>query len=218
MRSDVNVSILGGNRVEIKNISSLHEVRRAIEEEVRTQNRLVRRGHKIKQQTKHWDEKKRKLVVLREKEQEQDYRYFPEPNLPKVVFPPSWIKEIQTTMPETLEEKTKRYHRSYKIPSRDVHIIITTKGLAPLFEDLLKMNLPTDLTANWLVHVLLGFLNISNKSIQETDITTTKIATILKQVQQKTITDRIAKDLMGKLVHGEITKDTPTTEISRIVP
>jgi aspartyl-tRNA(Asn)/glutamyl-tRNA(Gln) amidotransferase subunit B len=217
MRSDVNVSIKGGNRVEIKNVSSLHEVRRAIEAEVLIQNRLVRREQTVIQQTKHWDEKKRKLIVLRDKEQEQDYRYFPEPNLPKVVLSSEWIQEIQKTMPETLEEKTKRYHSTYNIPSRDVQILITTRGFARLFEDLLNFDLPTNMVANWLVHVLLGFLNTRNKILSETQITTKAIASILEKVNANSITDRVAKSLIDDRVKGKPLTDTPVEGITRII-
>jgi aspartyl-tRNA(Asn)/glutamyl-tRNA(Gln) amidotransferase subunit B len=124
MRCDANISLMGGKRVEIKNISSFKDVQEALKSEVIRQKNIYKHQGIIIQETRHWDNDKKRTFVLRTKEEEEDYRYFPEPDLLPIEITPDWINKIQGKMPELPDERISRYIEEYNIPKYDAEIII----------------------------------------------------------------------------------------------
>ncbi|MEM2060575.1 MAG: Asp-tRNA(Asn)/Glu-tRNA(Gln) amidotransferase subunit GatB [Archaeoglobaceae archaeon] len=157
MRVDANVSIAGGARVEIKNISSFKGVERALNYEIMRQKNLLKRGKAVVRETRHFDESQEITVSLRSKEEEQDYRYFPEPDLP-VIYTSELVKEVEGTLPEMPEEKRERLKREYGITENYAKVLILDLKMADYFEEVAKLVDPK-LAVTWVVDVLRGELN-----------------------------------------------------------
>lgn len=157
MRVDANVSIAGGARVEIKNISSFKGVEKALNYEIMRQKNLLKRGKAVVRETRHFDESQEITVSLRSKEEEQDYRYFPEPDLP-VIYTSELVKEVEGTLPEMPEEKRERLKREYGITENYAKVLILDLKMADYFEEVAKLVDPK-LAVTWVVDVLRGELN-----------------------------------------------------------
>ena len=144
MRADVNLSVreMGapefGTRTEMKNLNSFKAIARAIEGERARQIELIEEGKKVIQETRRWDDNKEYSYAMRSKEDAQDYRYFPEPDLAPIVISEEWINEIRSRQPELRPQKLERYRREYDIPEYDAQIITGTKHMADLFEETTK--------------------------------------------------------------------------------
>ncbi|MEM0315262.1 MAG: Asp-tRNA(Asn)/Glu-tRNA(Gln) amidotransferase subunit GatB [Archaeoglobaceae archaeon] len=157
MRVDANISIAGGARVEIKNISSFKGVEKALNYEIMRQKNLLKRGKAVVRETRHFDESQEITVSLRSKEEEQDYRYFPEPDLP-VIYTSELVKEVEGTLPEMPEEKRERLKREYGIAENYAKVLILDLKMADYFEKVAKLVDPK-LAVTWVVDVLRGELN-----------------------------------------------------------
>ncbi|MEM0089681.1 MAG: Asp-tRNA(Asn)/Glu-tRNA(Gln) amidotransferase subunit GatB [Archaeoglobaceae archaeon] len=157
MRVDANISIAGGARVEIKNISSFKGVEKALNYEIMRQKNLLKRGKAVVRETRHFDESQEITVSLRSKEEEQDYRYFPEPDLP-VIYTSELVKEVEGTLPEMPEEKRERLKREYGITENYAKVLILDLKMADYFEEVAKLVDPK-LAVTWVVDVLRGELN-----------------------------------------------------------
>ncbi len=141
-RVDANVSIEGGERVEIKNINSIHGVVKAITYEVARQRRLLSAGKKVVRETRHWDERRGVTVSLREKETAEDYRYFPDPDIPPFTISEELVEELRAGMPELPHQREERLVRDYGIPQSAAHTFVLDRLLADLFEELAKETNP----------------------------------------------------------------------------
>jgi len=137
-RVDANISLEGGERVEIKNINSIHGVVKALMYEISRQKKLLSAGKKVARETRHWDERRGVTVTLREKETAEDYRYFPDPDIPPFSIPKEMIEEALRTMPELPHQREKRLIETYDIPESAAHTFVLDRLLADLFEDLAK--------------------------------------------------------------------------------
>ena len=157
MRADVNLSVreVGspkfGTRTEMKNLNSFKAIAHAIEGERERQIELLEMGRKVVQETRRWDDNKESSHAMRSKEDAQDYRYFPEPDLAPIVISEEWINEIRSRQPELRPQKLERYRREYDIPEYDAQIITGTKHMADLFEETTKTvaNRKKYLTGSW---------------------------------------------------------------------
>lgn len=140
MRADVNLSVreVGakefGTRTEMKNLNSFKAIARAIEGERERQIDLIESGEKVVQETRRWDDTKGYSYAMRSKEDAQDYRYFPEPDLVPIVISDEWLNEVKSRQPELRTEKLARYKSEYEIPEYDAKIITESKHMADIFE------------------------------------------------------------------------------------
>ena len=140
MRADVNLSVreVGatefGTRTEMKNLNSFKAISHAIEGERARQIELLEEGRQVIQETRRWDDNKESSYAMRSKEDAQDYRYFPEPDLVPIVISDEWLKEVKDRQPELRSEKLERYKKEYDIPEYDAEIITGTKKMADIFE------------------------------------------------------------------------------------
>ncbi len=200
MRCDANISLAGGTRVEVKNISSFKEAERALNFEITRQKGLLEKGIVVKRETRHWDEIRRITVSLRTKEEEQDYRYFPESDLVPIVLGREFIEDIRATMPELPEERMKRLVSTYDLPRYDAAVLVSSKALADFFEECVKLHNKPKEISNWMMSDLLRYLHENNLELQESKITPAKLVQMIRLVEEGTISGKIAKAILPKIV------------------
>ena len=200
MRCDANISIEGGTRVEIKNISSFKEVERALNFEITRQRNLLRKGMRVGRETRHWDETRRITISLRVKEEEEDYRYFPEPDLVPVVITSEQIESEKAAMPELPESHKQRLMTQYGISQQNAEVLTENKALAEFFEECAKNYRRPDLLSNWLVGDLLSYLYEMDLELRESKITPDHMASMLELIDNGTISGKIAKDVLEEML------------------
>ena len=201
MRADVNLSVrpMGaaefGTRTEMKNINSFKAIERAIAFESARQIEALENGEKIVQETRRWDDNKGKTFAMRSKENAQDYRYFPEPDIPPISISEETIKEYVDAMPEFAAAKVKRYEAEFGIVKADAEIIAGSKYLAKLFEDTTALCGDAKEVRYWIMSQIMYFMN--EKGVQPEDITLS--AELFAQFVGIVLDDRINKQT-GKVV------------------
>jgi aspartyl-tRNA(Asn)/glutamyl-tRNA(Gln) amidotransferase subunit B len=200
MRCDANISIKEGARVEIKNISSFKEVERALNYEILRQMNLISKGEKVLRETRHWDEIRKVTISLREKEEEYDYRYFPEPDILPIHITQELIETIRLKMPELPDERAERFIKLYGIPQYDANILVSQKALADFFENCVKLFNEPKTISNWIISDLLGILNNRGLEIQETKITPIAMVEMLKMIKDGIISGKIGKIILPEIV------------------
>ena len=156
IRCDVNVSVHKpgepfGTRSEMKNVNSFSAAVRGIDYEVERQIAVLEAGGKVEQETRRWDDEKGMSIPMRSKEDAQDYRYFPEPDLVPIVISDEWIEKIKSQQPELRTEKLERYKEQFDIPQYDAEIITGSKKMADLFEATTAICEKPKKVANWLI-------------------------------------------------------------------
>ena len=200
MRCDANISLAGGTRVEIKNISSFKEVERALSFEIVRQKELIKKGIAVKRETRHWDEIRRVTVSLRTKEEEQDYRYFPEPDLVPIIISKDFIKEVRAEMPELPEKRAERFMKMYGLPKYDAEVLVSSKALADFFEECVKLyNKPKEIS-NWMMSDLLRYLYENNLELHEAKITPRKLVDMIRLIEEGVISGKIAKKILPEII------------------
>ncbi|MDI9646280.1 MAG: Asp-tRNA(Asn)/Glu-tRNA(Gln) amidotransferase subunit GatB [Archaeoglobales archaeon] len=206
MRVDANISIAGSGRVEIKNISSFKGVERALSYEIIRQKNLLKAGKKVVRETRHFDEAQNITVSLRSKEEEQDYRYFPEPDLVPI-YTEKILEEVKGTLPEMPEEKRERLKKEYGISDNYAKVLVMDLKMAEYFERVAKLVEPK-LAASWVVDVLRGELNYRNWNFAKCFeiLTPEDFAKLLNYFKEEKITEkgvvevlRTKLDLGGKI-------------------
>jgi aspartyl-tRNA(Asn)/glutamyl-tRNA(Gln) amidotransferase subunit B len=208
-RCDANVSVrrLGaekfGTRAEIKNINSFRFVEKAINYEVARQIDLLEGGGKVVQETRLYDPDKGETRSMRSKEEANDYRYFPDPDLLPVLIDAAYIGEIKATLPELPDEKAARFVLAYDLSQYDAQVLTSSKELGEYYDDVVKQlagdKLPTKeqakLVANWVAGSLAAALNEHNLEITESRIDARRLARLLARIADNTISGKIAKDV-----------------------
>ncbi len=159
-----------GTKVEIKNLNSFKSVQRALEYEIRRQTEILRRGEKVKQATMGFEEGSGKTYPMRTKEEEADYRYFPEPDLPPVAIPRDWLEEVRRSLPELPWEKEARY-RALGIKEKDAEVLAYAPALARFLDEALALGLASpQALANWLLADVMGLLNERGLPLEATHL------------------------------------------------
>ena len=205
MRADVNLSVreIGaaefGTRTEMKNLNSFKAISRAIEAERERQIELLEEGKTVIQETRRWDDNKEYSYAMRSKEDAQDYRYFPDPDLVPVVISSEWIQEVKSRQPELQEEKAERYKKEFGIPDYDINIITGSKKLADLFEATTAICHNPKKVSNWLMVETMRLLK--EKEMEPADITYTpeNLAALIKLTEENAITSTVAKEVFEKM-------------------
>lgn len=203
MRVDANISIAGGARVEIKNISSFKGVEKALNYEILRQKNLIKRGKAVVRETRHFDESQGITVSLRSKEEEHDYRYFPEPDLP-IIYTYELVKEVEGTLPEMPEEKRERLKREYGISENYAKVLILDLKMADYFERVAKLINPR-IAVTWVVDVLRGELNYRDWTFYECFkvLPPEEFAKLLKLFVEEKITEKgVVEVIRTKLDRG----------------
>jgi len=200
MRCDANISLAGGTRVEVKNISSFKEVERALSFEIMRQKDLMEKGLAVKRETRHWDETRRITLTLRTKEEEHDYRYFPEPDLVPIIITKDFIEKIKEEMPELPEARIKRFTMTYSIPRYDAEVLVSDKALADFFERCVKLYNKPKKISNWMMSDLLRCLYENNLEFPESKITPEHLVEMIKLIDEGVISGKIGKRILPEIV------------------
>ena len=209
-RCDANVSVRRkgetklGTRAELKNINSFHFVEKAINYEVQRQIELLEGGGKVVQETRLYDSKKNETRSMRSKEEANDYRYFPDPDLLPLEIPPQLIAEVKQTLPELPDEKKNRFMRNYGLSGYDAGVLTTSRELADYYEALVKaVGGEPKLCANWVMGELAAALNKDNKEVSGSPVNASMLAGLLKRLLDKTISGKLAKEVFEGMWVGE---------------
>jgi len=201
LRCDANISVREkgqekfGTRVEVKNLNSFKAVSRAIDYEVGRQIAEIEDGGEIFQETRLWDEEMQITKVMRSKEEAMDYRYFPEPDLLKLVLTDEEIEKIRANMPEMKQEKLERFLSEYALTEYDANILCSDIELANYFEEVAKLSGNPKASANWIIGDVFRVLKENNSTIETFTISPKDLAKIIQLISDNTISSKIAKDL-----------------------
>ena len=205
MRFEANLSLrpIGsktlGIRVEIKNLNSFRAMEQAILYQIELQTIALRAGKKIKQQTLGWNEAEGITQAQRSKEEAEDYRYFPEPDLPPLLIESNWVKIIAEHLPELPFAKSQRFAERYRLPTQDMERLVEEKSIADFFEDCLNISpdLSPKVLANWITGELSGWMKENNQSIQEIKIAPAGLVDLLKLLDTKEISQATAREVLA---------------------
>ncbi len=207
IRCDVNVSVRPkgatefGTRCEMKNINTFSGAQRAIEYEAARQIEILEQGGVISQETRRWDDEKGVNVLLRSKEDAQDYRYFPEPDIPPVALEQEWIDQLKEEIPELPNAKIKRYVTEYQLSETDAGIIARNFERAVYFDECNKnYSSLAKTTANWLLGDIAKYLNDRNEEIGAFPVQPDRLMPLLTLVQKGTISGAAAKKVLAIMI------------------
>jgi len=208
MRVDANISIEGGERAEVKNISSFKGVEKALYFEITRQKNMLRRGLTVHQETRHYDEVRGITLSMRTKEFEHDYRYFPEPDLVPIRIAP-YVEEVRQEIPELPDEKKLRFIEQYSITKEHANSLTFDLHTADFYEAVASKSDPK-LSATWIADVLKGELNYRALSMREasTRISPDEFVAILQYLKQGVITERGTTEIIREMLdHGGTPKE-----------
>ena len=201
MRADVNLSVreVGsskfGTRTEMKNLNSFKAIAHAIEGERERQIELLEAGRKVVQETRRWDDNKESSHAMRSKEDAQDYRYFPEPDIVPIVISDEWIADIRSRQPELRDEKLVRYKKEYDIPDYDAKIITSSKHMADIFEATTKLCGKPKKVSNWLMVEAMRLMKEHEMDPEELRFSPVNLAKLIELVESGTINGSVAKEV-----------------------
>lgn len=205
MRCEPNISIKPkgqikfGTKTELKNLNSLRVVQLSVEYELQRQEKVLRDGGKIVQETRRWDEGRSKTVTMRIKEVEQEYRYFPDPDLVPMQFAEEWIESLRAEIPELPIEKIKRFTSEYGIGWTDAEILADTQEMAIFFESVAKCVKDPNVVANWMLGDFLKLLNATETSVTQTKLTPDHFCGMFELIDKGTINRNIAKTVFEEM-------------------
>ena len=210
MRVDANISQKvsdgrWGSRVEVKNMNSLKALERALEYETLRQRDLLARGERIAQETRNWDDADGITTPSRSKEESNDYRYFPEPDLPPLLLDDEYIEGVKAAMPELPDAKRERFLAQYKLPAEDVLVLTETPEVAAYYEDVVKAGGEPVRSSNWVRTDLMRALKERGREISDAPVSAETLAELIKLVDGTKISTTAAKDVFEKLAGSEMT-------------
>jgi aspartyl-tRNA(Asn)/glutamyl-tRNA(Gln) amidotransferase subunit B len=214
LRCEPNISVApeGANtlgvKTELKNLNSFRSVVRGIEFEINRQVALLQRGEPVVQETRGWNEESGYSFPMRTKEYEQDYRYFPEPDIVPIQITEAWLESLRATLPELPLAKWERYQREYQLSAYDASVLTADYETAMFFEGCVAHGCEPKAACNWITVELAGKLNEENKRISDTPLTPAHLADLLKLIKTGTISGRIAKELFAEVYQtGQMPSD-----------
>jgi aspartyl-tRNA(Asn)/glutamyl-tRNA(Gln) amidotransferase subunit B len=212
MRIEPNISVRPqgsdelGTRVEVKNLNSFRALERSVAYEIKRQTKEIQQGKSIVQQTVGWDENLGITVLQRTKEEEDDYRYFPEPDLPPLVIEPEWIARTRSALPELPSAKLHRFTQQYGLSEYDAGVLVAEQAVADYYEEVVaslaeisQEDVRPKTIANWIIGELFGLLNQSGVSIEQTHVTPQGLATLLLLVSHGEINQNTAKAVLAEM-------------------
>ena len=204
LRCDVNVSISDdentlGTKVEIKNVNSFSSVRDAINYEIGRQTDLKDDGRydEVIQETRRWDDSTGTTIGMRDKVDAEDYKYFVEPNIPKIKLTPEWVKEIQESIPELPYERKEKYMTKLGLSAYDAGIIVKEKPTADYFEECVELGMDPKTAANWLCTQILGYLYQEELNISDFYLTPSLLKQITDAIKDGSISSKQAKEVFA---------------------
>ena len=209
MRVDTNISIRPfgsdhfGTKTEMKNINSFNYVKNALEFEEKRHQQVILSGGTIAQETRRYDEATKETVSMRSKEGSEDYRYFPEPDIPPLDVSDEWINEIKSEMPEMPGERRKRYTNDLGLSDYDAMVLTQTKEMSDFFDEAVKDGADPKRVANYLMNDVNSYLNDEQVDLQDTKLTPANLAGMVKLITDGTISSKMAKKVFKGIIAGE---------------
>ena len=214
-RCDANVSVRPkgqeeyGTRAELKNINSFRFVEKAIDIEVERQIDIIEAGGKVVQETRLYDSDKNETRSMRSKEEANDYRYFPDPDLLPVVIEESFLEQVKSTLPELPDEKKHRFMEQFELSAYDAGVLTASREIAEYFETVVETaDGEAKLAANWVAGELAGALNKNGREIGDSPVSATMLGGMIKRIKDNTISGKIAKEVFEAMWNGEGDADT----------
>ena len=210
MRADVNLSVretgspVLGTRTEMKNINSFKAIAHAIDGERKRQIELLEDGKQVVQETRRWDDNKEYSYAMRSKEDAQDYRYFPEPDLVPLVISDDWLEEIRGRQPELRDAKKLRYRREYDIPDYDIDILTSSKHMADLFEETIALCGKPKEVSNWLMVETMRLLKENAMEPDQIRFSAEHLAALIGLIADNKINRTTAKEVFEKIFAGDV--------------
>lgn len=210
MRADVNLSVreVGtaefGTRTETKNLNSFSAIERAIEAEKNRQIDLTESGEKVVQETRRWNDDKEYSYAMRSKEDAQDYRYFPDPDLVPIHISDEWLEEIRSRQPEFKTEKIKRYKEEFGIPDYDIEILTDSKKLADIFEQTTAICNNPKKVSNWLMVETMRIIKEKSMDVSDISFSPANLAALIKLTDDGSINSSVAKEVFEKIFDEDI--------------
>ena len=210
MRADVNLSVreVGatefGTRTEMKNLNSFKAISHAIEGERARQIELLEEGRQVIQETRRWDDNKESSYAMRSKEDAQDYRYFPEPDLVPIMISDEWLQAVKDRQPELRSEKLERYKKEYDIPEYDAEIITGTKKMADIFESTTAICNKPKKVSNWLMVETMRLLKENEMEAEDISFSPENLAKLIEMADAGEINSSVAKEVFEEIFKNNI--------------
>ena len=218
MRADVNLSVREygakefGTRTEMKNLNSFKAIARAIENERERQIDLIEAGEAVIQETRRWDDTKEYSYAMRSKEDAQDYRYFPDPDLVPIIISDEWMAEVKSKEPEFRDEKMARYISEFNLPEYDADIITLYKPLADLFEAAVEKGSAPKEASNWLMGETMRIVKDKGIEPDQVKLTGENFAKFLKLIENDVINKTVAKEVFEAIFDGGVNPEAYVEE------
>jgi aspartyl-tRNA(Asn)/glutamyl-tRNA(Gln) amidotransferase subunit B len=233
-RCDANISIRPRgtteylSKVEVKNMNSFRAVYRALEYEAKRQQEVLEKGGKLTQETRGWVEAKGVTVSQRSKEYAHDYRYFPEPDLPPLVFSRKWVEEMRSKLPELPDARRDRFQSQYGLPLYDANLLVDSKAMANYFEECIKLMVSSNgadlpkkakTVSNWLLGDFSRLLNATGTGIENTRVSPRHLAEMLELTDKGVLGGPAAKAVFEEMFNsgksaGDIVAEKGLSQIS----
>ena len=225
LRCDANVSIrpIGqeafGTKTEIKNLNSFNFVRRGIKSEVERQEKIVLAGGKITSETRRYNEATGQTDLMRVKGEANDYRFVSDPDLPEIYIDEDWKNRVRAEIPELPDARKDRYINELELPAYDAMVLTLTKEMSDFFEATVAAGADAKLASNWLMGEVSAYMNAEQKELHETALTPEGLTSMIKLIQDGTISSKIAKKVFKELIENggdaeEIVKAKGLVQIS----
>jgi len=209
MRADVNLSVREagaarfGTRTEMKNLNSFKAIARAIESEQKRQIEFLEEGGTVTQETRRWDDNKETSYPMRSKEDAQDYRYFPDPDLVPICISDEWISAVKERQPELRTEKLNRYQEEFQIPRYDAQILTGSKRMADIFEETCRLCQKPKEVSNWLMVEVMRLLKEHEQEPEQLSFSPGHLAKLIQMVEEHVINRTVAKTVMEEIFKND---------------
>jgi aspartyl-tRNA(Asn)/glutamyl-tRNA(Gln) amidotransferase subunit B len=206
LRCDANISLRPygqekfGTKAELKNLNSFNFVRKGLEHEEIRQAQVLSAGGEIEQETRRYDEKTGKTILMRVKEGTDDYRYFPEPDLVRLSISDEWLESVRASIPELPDARIARYTTDLGLTAYDAQVLVNNKEISDFFDATVVAGADAKLAANWLMGDISAYLNAEQKELKETALTPENLAGMIQLITDGTISSKIAKKVFTELV------------------
>ncbi|MCH4171705.1 MAG: Asp-tRNA(Asn)/Glu-tRNA(Gln) amidotransferase subunit GatB [Lactobacillus sp.] len=206
MRVDTNISIrpIGqsefGTKTELKNLNSFNFVRQGLAYEEKRQSRILMSGGSIRQETRRYDDATGQTYLMRVKEGSDDYRYFPEPDIPPFHLSDEWINEIKASIPEMPDKRRDRYVNDFGLPEYDAQVITNTKEMSDFFDAAVNHDADPKQVSNWLMGEVNAYLNENKVDLPQTKLTPENLAAMINLIKDGTISSKIAKKVFQETI------------------
>jgi len=208
LRCDANVSLRPfgqaefGTKVEIKNMTSFRAIHRAIEFEIGRQTEVLDNGGRLVQETRGWNDARGLTVSQRTKEFAEDYRYFPEPDLPPLEVSRKWVAEIRASLPELPVARRERFITTYGLTPYDASLLTSSKPMAAYFEETVRLGAPAKAAANWILSDFSRLLNADHTEIEEASVKPTHLQQLIQLIDSGVISGKMAKETFEVMYHA----------------